>query len=111
MQNIQNLTISDPFADAGEFTSSNFKIKKIHLRVQQRNGKKMITIIEGVPEEFDYRKLLKTFKKTFGCNGTIAKDDDDNSIMQLSGDQRHSVSDFLIDEEIATGEQIVIHGF
>ena len=37
----------------------------IHLRVQQRVGRKMITLIEGIPEEFDYKKILKAWKKVF----------------------------------------------
>jgi len=32
-------------------------------------------------------------------------------VIQLSGDQRANVKDFLVDEEICTEGQLVIHGF
>eukprot|EP00760_Papus_ankaliazontas_P011506 PhM_4_TR14814/c0_g1_i1/m.2915 len=42
---------------------------KIHIRVQQRNGRKSVTTIQGLGEEIDHAKLLKAVKKEFGCNG------------------------------------------
>lgn len=35
----------------------------IHIRIQQRNGRKTITTLQGVPKAFDIKKLLKAFKK------------------------------------------------
>jgi translation initiation factor 1 len=32
-------------------------------------------------------------------------------VIQLSGDQRANVKDFLVDEEICVDGQIVVHGF
>jgi hypothetical protein len=34
----------------------------IHIRIQQRNGRKTITTLQGVPTEYDPKKLLKAFK-------------------------------------------------
>lgn len=34
----------------------------IHIRIQQRNGRKTITTLQGVPKEYDQKKLLKAFK-------------------------------------------------
>jgi hypothetical protein len=34
----------------------------IHIRIQQRNGRKTITTLSGVPTEYDPKKLLKAFK-------------------------------------------------
>lgn len=34
----------------------------IHIRIQQRNGRKTITTLQGVPKEYDPKKLLKAFK-------------------------------------------------
>lgn len=35
----------------------------VHVRVQQRNGKKSLTTVQGLPEAFDYKKILKALKK------------------------------------------------
>lgn len=37
----------------------------IHIRIQQRNGRKTITTLQGVPTEYDPKKLLKAFKSEF----------------------------------------------
>lgn len=52
-----------------------------------------------------------SFKKNFQCNGAVTKDAELGEIIQLSGDQRTNVSDFLCDQEICTKSQVVIHGF
>jgi hypothetical protein len=59
--------IADPFA---EETTGAAKPKKggenkdyVHVRVQQRNGKKSLTTVQGLPEAFDYKKILKALKK------------------------------------------------
>lgn len=46
----------------------------MHIRVQQRNGRKCITTVAGLAEDLDVKKILKSFKKNFSCNGAIAKD-------------------------------------
>ncbi|KAJ2580439.1 Eukaryotic translation initiation factor eIF-1, partial [Coemansia sp. RSA 1797] len=51
------------------------------------------------------------FKKTFGCLGTIVKDDDFGKVIQLGGDQRAKLSEFLIGEGIAKKGDIKVHGF
>lgn len=35
----------------------------LDIRVQQRKGNKYITIIEGIPEEYDIKKMLRSWKK------------------------------------------------
>jgi len=32
------------------------------LHYQQRTARKCLTIIQGIPEEYDFKKLLKEFK-------------------------------------------------
>eukprot|EP01100_Stratorugosa_tubuloviscum_P002589 TRINITY_DN1616_c0_g2_i1.p1 TRINITY_DN1616_c0_g2~~TRINITY_DN1616_c0_g2_i1.p1 ORF type:complete len:110 (-),score=37.83 TRINITY_DN1616_c0_g2_i1:219-548(-) len=99
----------DPIADLDNDggRSSNF----VHLRIQQRNGKKTLTTIQGLPSDLDLRKILKVLKKRFCCNGTIVEDADSGSVIQLSGDQRKNAADFLIEEEICYRQQVKVHGF
>lgn len=78
----------------------------IDIRLQQRNGRKTITLIEGLPESFDLKKLLTHFKKTFSTNGTIQ-----GSVMQLQGDQRQNVKGFLVRNKLCEENEIRLHGF
>mmetsp|Transcript_20015 Transcript_20015/g.60490 ORF Transcript_20015/g.60490 Transcript_20015/m.60490 type:complete len:92 (+) Transcript_20015:379-654(+) len=52
---------TDPFAEAGDNEDSGKDY--VHIRVQQRNGKKSLTTIQGLEKNFDYKKVLKAFKK------------------------------------------------
>ena len=63
---ILTILLADPFAE----DTSSTKAKKggenkeyVHVRVQQRNGKKSLTTVQGLPEAFDYKKILKALKK------------------------------------------------
>ncbi|PWN26212.1 putative translation initiation factor SUI1 [Jaminaea rosea] len=119
--NIQNLSSYDPFADTGEdqFAASdeqeNNKQAKaqeryVHIRIQQRNGRKTLTTLQGLPKEFDLKKLLKAFKKDFACNGTLVDDEELGQVIQLQGDQRQKIASFLIEEGIPKAE-LRVHGF
>jgi translation initiation factor SUI1 len=48
--------------------------------------------------EYDSKKLLKAFKKEFACNGTLVDDEELGKVIQLQGDQRLKISNFLTDE-------------
>ena len=57
---------ADPFADAagGESGGGKKDSKEyVHIRVQQRNGKKCLTTVQGLDTSFDYKKILKALKK------------------------------------------------
>jgi translation initiation factor 1 len=82
----------------------------IHLRIQQRNGRKCITLIEGFPQDIDLKKVLRYFKKNFQCNGTIVTDEEENKVMQLTGDRRKQVAKFLEEEQIVPRDSIKMHG-
>lgn len=83
----------------------------MHVRVQQRNGRKCITTVAGLAEDLDIKRICKAFKKNFSCNGAVQKDEESGEVIQLSGDQRTNVNDFLKQQEICHGDQIVLHGF
>ncbi|KDE08262.1 hypothetical protein MVLG_01528 [Microbotryum lychnidis-dioicae p1A1 Lamole] len=82
----------------------------IHIRIQQRNGRKTITTLQGVPTEYDPKKLLKAFKKEFACNGSLVDDEEMGQVIQLQGDQRTKIAEILIEEGIDK-ETIKLHGF
>ena len=67
----------------------------IHIRVQQRNGRKCITTVQGLHQDLDLKKILKALKKQECCNGTVVEDEEMGAVLQLQGDQRDSVAKFL----------------
>lgn len=112
----------DPFADTGD--AGEVKVEQtekpvksqatgqnyIHIRIQQRNGRKTLTTLQGLPKEYDQKKILKAFKKEFACNGTLVDDEELGQIIQLQGDQRQKVSAFLIEEGVNKTD-VKVHGF
>ena len=136
-----DLTIIDPFAEADEDTGETKQSQNyIHIRIQrkshpipclkgyhgtmltlcplERNGRKTLTTVQGLPKKFDQKKILKVIKKKFGksplqlvkltmvltithiaCNGTIVNDTEMGEVIQLQGDQRKDVQEFLVDKK------------
>ncbi|MCJ1486724.1 Eukaryotic translation initiation factor eIF-1, partial [Schaereria dolodes] len=90
----------DPFAEADEDTGETKQSQNyIHIRIQQRNGRKTLTTVQGLPKKFDQKKILKVIKKKFACNGTIVNDSEMGEVIQLQGDQRKDVQEFLVDKK------------
>ncbi|KAK8869533.1 translation initiation factor SUI1 [Kwoniella newhampshirensis] len=125
----------DPFAPVNDTPSIEkavgSKNDKIHIRLQQRNGRKTLTTVQGIPKKFNHTKILKAMKKEFACNGTVVKPEEANGeddspapagpkpnhgdVLQLQGDQRVAVKEFLIESGIVSAKEvkdlIVIHGY
>ncbi|KAH0751400.1 hypothetical protein KY285_004548 [Solanum tuberosum] len=101
----------DPFAESKDLGARGTKKEYVHIRVQQRNGKKSWTMIEGLKKDFSCEKILKDLKKEYCCNGTIIQDKELGKVIQLQGDQRNNVSKFLMKADIVKKEQIKVHGF
>lgn len=99
----------DPFADAD---GDDQVVTKgiVHIRLQQRNGRKSLTTIQGLDDKLDLAKLTKAFKKEFCCNGCVVDNKELGKVIQLQGDQREKVKSFLSDEDIASKKMIKVHG-
>lgn len=112
VEEIENFKPFDDFKEesvGNEFP--NKQVDKVHLRVQKRTGKKYLTTIQGIPTKFSLKKLLKAFKKEFCCNGTIVEDEELGSIIQLQGDKRKEVAEFLLSESVVDKANLQVHGF
>ncbi|KAF8508032.1 eukaryotic translation initiation factor SUI1, partial [Hysterangium stoloniferum] len=81
-----------------------------HIRIQQRNGRKTLTTLQGFPKDYDPKMLLRAFKKQFACNGTLVDDEELGQVIQLQGDQRLKISTFLTEDGIPKST-IKLHGF
>jgi len=93
-----------------EFTSSSFAEPEVHLRIQKRNAKKAITIIEGLDKD-TCKLALKVLRKKLNVNGALKVDSDDNIVLQLQGDQRSSVREYLLTNKITSSDYIHMHGY
>lgn len=108
----QGVGAFDPFADATAVDKSDAGTKEyVHVRTQQRNGRKSLTTVQGLKKEYNYNKILKDFKKEFCCNGTVVQDPELGQVIQLQGDQRKNVSQFLVQAGLVKKDNIKIHGF
>lgn len=59
------LSSPDPFADAskGDDRLPAGTEDYIHIRIQQRNGRKTLTTVQGIADDYDKKKLVKAFKR------------------------------------------------
>uniref|UniRef100_A0A0E0DJ71 Protein translation factor SUI1 homolog n=1 Tax=Oryza meridionalis TaxID=40149 RepID=A0A0E0DJ71_9ORYZ len=102
----------DAFADAqGEDAAAAAGDYYVHVRVQQRNGRKTLTTVQGIGGEYNYAKVLRDLKRELCCNGTVVEDKELGKIIQLQGDHRNSVSDFLAKAGMVHKDNIKVHGF
>jgi|Laugrefabdmm15dn_1035133.scaffolds.fasta_scaffold18857_2 translation initiation factor 1 len=87
--------------------------QKVHIRFQ-KTGPRSITIVEGLEDDLDIKRIAKAFKKTFSCASSVHIDKLGNEVIKLQGNHLYEVRDWLIEQEIITQkespERIVIHG-
>jgi len=93
-----------------EEAADESKHDMVHIRVQQRNGRKCITTVQGLNAELDLKKILKAIKKAECCNGTVVEDDNMGHVLQFQGDQRAAVGKFLSENEIVLAANLKTHG-
>mmetsp|Transcript_5098 Transcript_5098/g.11156 ORF Transcript_5098/g.11156 Transcript_5098/m.11156 type:complete len:116 (+) Transcript_5098:213-560(+) len=115
MSGLANLETYDAFADAATEEDASSTTKKqaeyVHIRIQQRNGRKSITSVSGLNQNLNLKKILKEFKVKFSTNGTIVDDKEVGKVIQLQGDQRENLFNFLVKEGVIKKDQVKVHGF
>ena len=82
-----------PFADAseGDDLLSAGTEDYIHIRIQQRNSRKTLTTVQEITDDYDKKKLVKTFKKKFACNGTIIEHPEYGEGIKLQVNQHKNI--------------------
>jgi len=101
----------DQEEDGEDEVGASLSTNKIHIRIQQRNGRKTITTVQGIEEKYDKKKLIRFIKKQYNCNGTVIEDEQYGEVMQLQGDQRENCRQFLTEIKMCKPELIKVHGF
>lgn len=54
---------ADPFKEQVEDATAGGKDSLIHIRIQQRNGRKTLTTVQGLSTDYDLKKIVKVCKK------------------------------------------------
>ncbi|KAK2588850.1 hypothetical protein KPH14_001719 [Odynerus spinipes] len=103
---IQNLNTFDPFADAIKGSDDDVQDGLVHIRIQQRNGRKTLTTVQGLSSEYDLRKIVRACKKEFACNGTVIEHPEYGEVLQLQGDQRENICQWLTKSGLAKPDQL-----
>jgi translation initiation factor 1 len=84
---------------------------EIHIRIQQRKGKKCWTYLEGIDkiidQETELEKITKILKTQFHCSVLLQKPE---NVFQLQGDHRNGLRDFLLNKKLVEVDQIKLHG-
>lgn len=81
----------------------------VHIRSQQRNGKKSITIIQNIPDEYDLVKIVKAMRKIYACNGSLTNHKQFGDVIMLQGDKRADVYEFITKVGLVKAEFVKIH--
>ena len=103
---IQNFDAFDAFDDADEKQGDQ---SKVHIRVQQRNGRKCITTVQGLADDLDVKRICKAGSQT--SSATAGHNDEEmgksSSVAATSG--RTPTASWST--RICLKSQVVIHGF
>ena len=103
--------IPDPFADAAKGDDEGVQDGLVHIRIQQRNGRKTLTTVQGLSKEYDLKRIVRACKKEFACNGTVVEHPEYGEVLQLQGDQRQHICDWMVKVGLVKADQLKVHGF
>ncbi|EHH50743.1 hypothetical protein EGM_01615, partial [Macaca fascicularis] len=109
---IQDLHSFNSFADAskGDDLLPAGTEDYIHIGIQQRNGRKTLTTVQAIADDYDKKKRVKAFKK-LACNGTVIEHPEYGEAIQLQDDQRKNICQLLVELGLAKDNQLKVHGF
>ncbi|NXP43591.1 EIF1 factor, partial [Heliornis fulica] len=104
---------ADPFADAskGDDLLPAGTEDYIHIRRGRRfpgrggGGAGVALAVDVV-----LRGLVFVLQK-FACNGTVIEHPEYGEVIQLQGDQRKNICQFLVEIGLAKDDQLKVHGF
>ncbi|CBH17541.1 Protein translation factor SUI1 homolog, putative [Trypanosoma equiperdum] len=83
--------------------------QKVHIRVQQRRGRKFVTSVQGLNQQLNFRRINREFMRRWGCNGTVITTPEAGTVIQLQGNWSEEIRTFLLEEHMATEQNLEIH--
>eukprot|EP00477_Mikrocytos_mackini_P000070 GAHX01000073.1.p1 GENE.GAHX01000073.1~~GAHX01000073.1.p1 ORF type:complete len:127 (+),score=32.15 GAHX01000073.1:46-381(+) len=111
MENFEIFNDEDTTSNTIDGKKHNSKI--ITLRINQRNARKYITIVEGLTflKKEEIKELLSKIKRKLSTNGTIVQSEEFGVVLQLQGDLRKKLTKFLLESKYCNKDEIVTKGF
>ncbi|ELK32936.1 Eukaryotic translation initiation factor 1 [Myotis davidii] len=107
-----------PVPTAASGSTVSFKVHEfvqwapsIHISIQQRNGRKTLTSVQGITGDYNKMKLVNAFKMKFACNGTVIEHPEYEEVIQLQGDQRKNICQFLVETRLTNDDHLKVHAF
>jgi translation initiation factor 1 (eIF-1/SUI1) len=98
----------EDFDDTFDEINTNYNIE---IWIENR-GKKSDTYLSGwILDDKILKEHLKTIKKKLGCNGTITEKEKDGKnikVMQLQGNKKNDIINYLLENEITTNQIKII---
>ena len=86
--------------------------QSVHIAYQQRNIRKGITTIVGLPSEIDLKKLVQKMKKDLHSNATLVNDKEKGTVIQMQGDKRKEIAGYILKLNVGVEkDQITIRGY
>ena len=79
-------------------------LPKVHIRIQQRNGRKCQTLVQGLTDA-NLNAICKEWRNIFHANGSI-----DGEVIIMQGDHRMAAKKWIVDNKLSDEENIIIHG-
>ncbi|XP_062055968.1 eukaryotic translation initiation factor 1b-like [Lepus europaeus] len=103
----------DPFAEAstGDALLPAATEDNIQVRIQHRNGRKTLSTVTGITDDYKKKKPVKVFKKKFACNGTVVEHPEHREVIHLQGDQCKNICQFLVETGLVKDNQLKVCGF
>jgi len=95
----------------------------VHIRIQKRNGRKSVTTVTNLAQHVaavggggggsvSLKEVSSNLCKRCRCSVSVKNDRKFGQVLQLQGDHRETVKEFLIQENlVADAEYIMLHGF
>ena len=83
MSNIENLKGFDPFADAAKGDDEGVQDGLVHVRIQQRNGRKTLTTVQGLSAEYDLKVRNRSLTRSRSCSEFRFRYTNENTFLTL----------------------------
>ncbi|XP_074066059.1 eukaryotic translation initiation factor 1-like [Macrotis lagotis] len=90
-------SLLDPCADAskGDDLLPAGTEDCIHIGIQKRNGRKTLTTVHRITDDYDKKKLVRRHSRR-NLHGTVIEHPEYGEVIQLEGDQCKNICQFLI---------------
>ncbi len=67
--------------------------------------------VYSVNTRLHFNCVFVCFFQEFACNGTVVEHPEYGEVLQLQGDQRHKICDWLTKIGLVKADQLKVHGF